>query len=146
MVAICAGTGCLRHAENVSAERIPLLRSTGGDLFRRLVLLNQAVVDGKRSPMSTRMGMLYQYGNPSNAQAHYEGTGPELLRDADDHALRRRAVHHVTLMGVGRYLREKFEVIEVIAAEPLYGELVYCCATSRGVVPELYDASVLTRL
>ena len=39
--------------------------------------------------------MLYQYGNPANADAHYATTGPEMLRDLpDDHPLRRRPRHH----------------------------------------------------
>ena len=52
--------------------------------------------------------MLYQYGNPANALAHYEGTGPEILEDLPS------ITHFVaglgttgTLMGVGRFLREK---------------------------------------
>ena len=51
--------------------------------------------------------MLYQYGNPANALAHYEGTGPEILADLPS------ITHFVaglgttgTLMGVGRFLRE----------------------------------------
>jgi cysteine synthase len=51
-----------------------------------------------------------------------------------------------TLMGVGRYLREKVEGIEIIAAEPRYGELVYGLRNiDEGYVPELYDATVLSR-
>ena len=39
--------------------------------------------------------MLYQYGNPANADAHYQTTGPELLTDLPDHhALRGRSRHH----------------------------------------------------
>ena len=49
-------------------------------------------------------------------------------------------------MGVGRYLREKVEGIEIIAAEPRYGELVYGLRNiDEGYVPELYDATVLSR-
>jgi cysteine synthase B len=90
--------------------------------------------------------MLYQYGNPANAQAHYETTAPEILADLPS------ITHFVaglgttgTLMGCGRYLREHVPGIEIIAAEPRYGELVYGLRNlDEGFVPELYDASVLT--
>jgi cysteine synthase B len=90
--------------------------------------------------------MLYQYGNPANALAHYEGTGPEILRDMPT------ITHFVaglgttgTLMGTGRYLREHKPDCQVIAAEPRYGELVYGLRNiSEGFVPELYDPDVLT--
>ncbi len=85
--------------------------------------------------------MLYQYGNPANAEAHYEGTGPELLADLPS------ITHFVaglgttgTLMGAGRYLREHVPGIQVVAAEPRYGELVYGLRNvDEGFVPELYD-------
>jgi [CysO sulfur-carrier protein]-thiocarboxylate-dependent cysteine synthase len=91
--------------------------------------------------------MLYQYGNEANARAHYETTGPELLRDLPT------ITHFVaglgttgTLMGTGRYLREKVDAIEIVAAEPRYGELVYGLRNiDEGYVPELYDPAVLTR-
>ena len=50
-----------------------------------------------------------------------------------------------TLMGAGRFLREKVPGIQIIAAEPRYGELVYGLRNiDEGFVPELYDDSVLT--
>jgi cysteine synthase B len=90
--------------------------------------------------------MLYQYGNPANAQAHYETTGPEILKDLPT------ITHFVaglgttgTLMGTGRFLRENVPDVQIIAAEPRYGELVYGLRNiDEGFVPELYDASVLT--
>jgi cysteine synthase B len=90
--------------------------------------------------------MLYQYGNPANVAAHYEGTGPELLADLPT------VTHFVaglgttgTLMGVGRFLRERVPGVAVVAAEPRYGELVYGLRNlDEGFVPELYDESVLT--
>ena len=89
--------------------------------------------------------MLYQYGNPANAQAHYEGTGPEILADLPS------ITHFVaglgttgTLMGVSRYLREHKPDVQVIAAEPRYGELVYGLRNiDEGFVPELYDPALL---
>ncbi|MGH8880115.1 MAG: pyridoxal-phosphate dependent enzyme, partial [Stackebrandtia sp.] len=91
--------------------------------------------------------MLYQYGNPANADAHYRTTGPEILRDCPE------ITHFVaglgttgTLMGTGRYLREQNPDIHIIAAEPRYGELVYGLRNiDEGFVPELYDPDILTR-
>jgi len=48
-------------------------------------------------------------------------------------------------MGAGRFLREKIPEIEIVAAEPRYGELVYGLRNlDEGFVPELYDESVLS--
>jgi cysteine synthase B len=47
-------------------------------------------------------------------------------------------------MGTGRYLREKVDGIQVVAAEPRYGELVYGLRNiDEGFIPELYDPSLL---
>ena len=47
-------------------------------------------------------------------------------------------------MGVSRYLREKKPGVQVIAAEPRYGELVYGLRNiDEGFVPELYDPELL---
>ena len=86
--------------------------------------------------------MLYQYGNPANAEAHYLTTGPEIAADLPE-------VTHIvaglgttgTLMGIGRYFRETKPEVKIIAAEPRYGELVYGLRNiDEGFVPELYDA------
>jgi [CysO sulfur-carrier protein]-thiocarboxylate-dependent cysteine synthase len=48
-------------------------------------------------------------------------------------------------MGAGRYLREKAPDVQIVAAEPRYGELVYGLRNiDEGFVPELYDDDVLT--
>ncbi len=68
---------------------------------------------------------LYQYANAANPQAHYEGTGPEIWRDCPE------VTHFVaglgtsgTLLGVGRYLKEKNPEVAVWAVEPPSGEMV----------------------
>jgi cysteine synthase B len=136
--------------ENVSSERTTLLRMYGAEIIFSEAAggSNRAVVVAKEiAAEHPDWVMLYQYGNEANARAHYESTGPEILRDMPT------ITHFVaglgttgTLMGIGRYLREKVEDIEIIAAEPRYGELVYGLRNlDEGYVPELYDAKVLTR-
>jgi len=68
---------------------------------------------------------LYQYANHANPKAHYEGTGPEIWRDCPE------VTHFVaglgtsgTLLGVGRYLKERNPAVEVWAVEPPAGEMV----------------------
>src|SRR5213080_742705 len=134
--------------ENTSAERRQLLTMYGAEIISSPAAggSNQAVATAKQlAAENPDWVMLYQYGNPANALAHYETTGPELLEDLPT------ITHFVaglgttgTLMGVGRYLKEKVPGIRVVAAEPRYGELVYGLRNiDEGFVPELYDASVL---
>jgi cysteine synthase len=136
--------------ENVSSERVQLLRMYGAEIIFSPAAggSNQAVATARQLATDhPDWVMLNQYANQANAQAHYETTGPELLRDLPT------ITHFVaglgttgTLMGVGRYLREKVDGIEVVAAEPRYGELVYGLRNiDEGYVPELYDPSLLTR-
>jgi cysteine synthase B len=135
--------------ENTSEERRQLLEMFGARIISSPAAggSNQAVAMAKQlAEDNPEWVMLYQYGNPANAQAHYEGTGPEILADLPT------ITHFVaglgttgTLMGTGRYLREKVPGIQIIAAEPRYGELVYGLRNiDEGFVPELYDDSVLT--
>ena len=135
--------------ENTSVERRQLLTMFGAEIIDSPAAggSNQAVAMAKRiGAEHPDWVMLYQYGNAANALAHYETTGPEVLADLPE------ITHFVaglgttgTLMGTGRYLRENVPVVEIIAAEPRYGELVYGLRNiDEGFVPELYDESVLT--
>src|SRR5215210_2227224 len=134
--------------ENTSVERRQLLEMYGAE-----VVLSPAA-GGSNEAVRVAKGMaadnpdyvfLYQYGNPANALAHYETTGPEILEDLPT------ITHFVaglgttgTLMGTGRFLKERVPGIRIVAAEPRYGELVYGLRNiDEGFVPELYDASVL---
>jgi cysteine synthase len=135
--------------ENTSAERTQLLRMWGAEVVYSPGAggSNEAVRVARRMSVEhPDWVMLYQYGNAANAQAHYDSTGPEILTDLPT------VTHFVaglgttgTLMGAGRYLREHRPGVQIIAAEPRYGELVYGLRNiDEGFVPELYDESVLT--
>ncbi len=134
--------------ENTSVERRQLLGMWGAEIVSSPAAggSNEAVRVAKRlAEEHPDWVMLYQYGNPANAGAHYAGTGPELLADLPS------ITHFVaglgttgTLMGVGRYFREHKPDVRIVAAEPRYGELVYGLRNlDEGFVPELYDASLI---
>jgi [CysO sulfur-carrier protein]-thiocarboxylate-dependent cysteine synthase len=135
--------------ENTSAERRELLEAFGATTVSSPAAggSNEAVRVAKEMAAShPDWVMLYQYGNEANTRAHYETTGPELLADLPE------ITHFVaglgttgTLMGTGRYLREHVPGVQIVAAEPRYGEIVYGLRNlSEGFVPELYDETVLT--
>ncbi|MFC4335908.1 PLP-dependent cysteine synthase family protein [Salininema proteolyticum] len=136
--------------ENTSVERAQLLRAYGAEIVFSPAAGGSNAAVAKAREMAKEHPewvMLNQYANPANAAAHYKTTGPEILDDLPE------VTHFVaglgttaTLMGVGRYLREHKPGVEVVAAEPRYGELVYGLRNlDEGFVPELYDAEVLSR-
>jgi cysteine synthase B len=135
--------------ENTSIERRQLLELYGAKIIYSPAEggSNTAVAHAKElAAQNPSWVMLYQYGNESNTLAHYEGTGPELLADLPE------ITHFVaglgttgTLMGTGRYLRENVPGVQIVAAEPRYGEGVYALRNiDEGFIPELYDPDVLT--
>ncbi|TMR37771.1 PLP-dependent cysteine synthase family protein [Nonomuraea zeae] len=135
--------------ENTSEERRQLLRMWGAQIISSPAAggSNEAVRVAKElAAQNPSWVMLYQYGNPANWRSHYESTGPEILEDLPG------ITHFVaglgttgTLMGVGRFLRERVPGVQIVAAEPRYGELVYGLRNvDEGFIPELYDESVLT--
>ncbi len=94
-----------------------------------------------------RYVMLFQYENPANPGAHYEGTGAEIARDLDRvDAVVAGLGTGGTLMGVGRRLRETFPGVQVVAAEPLPGDPVMGLRSLEdGYVPPVLDVSKLDR-
>ena len=129
---------------SVSIERRQML-----DIFGAEVILtpgaegsNGAVLRAiEMSKQNPEWCFLYQYANDANARAHYEGTGPEILRDCPE------ITHFVaglgtsgTLMGTGRYLKENKPGVKIIAVEPPLGESVEGLRNlDEGYVPPLFD-------
>ena len=77
--------------------------------------------------------MPFQYANPANPRAHYEGTGAEIAEALDRvDVLVAGLGTGGTLMGTGERLRESFPDIVVAAAEPLPGDSGDGAALARG--------------
>jgi cysteine synthase B len=136
--------------ENVSPERRQLLEIMGAEVIPSPGEegSNGAVRMAQRLAKEMEgVAFLYQYGNPANPRAHYEGTGPEIWRDCEE------VTHFVsglgtsgTLMGVGRYLKEQNPDVQVWAVEPPAGEQVQGLRSlDDGFVPPVFDPDVLDR-
>jgi len=84
---------------------------------------------------------LYQYGNPANPLVHYETTGPEIWADCPE------VTHLVaglgtsgTLLGAGRYLKERNPHLRLWAVEPPAGETVDGLRNlDDGFVPPIFE-------
>jgi cysteine synthase len=105
--------------ENTSVERHQLLELYGAQIVFSPAEggSNTAVAKAKElAAANPSWVMLYQYGNPANPDSHNEGTGSELLADLPE------ITHFVaglgttgTLMGTGRFLRERVPGIQIVA-------------------------------
>ena len=133
--------------ENASPERVQLLELYGAEIVFSPADAgtNGSIEVARRMAEDPRYFMPFQYGNPANPEAHYEGTGAEIVRDLPE------ITHFVaglgtggTLMGVGRRLKEHDPGVRVIAAEPELGDSVYGLRSlEEGFVPPILDESLL---
>jgi cysteine synthase B len=89
--------------------------------------------------------MPFQYGNEANVDAHYRGTGQEIVDDLPDvKAFVAGLGTGGTLTGVGKRLREHNPNVKIVAAEPELGELVYGLRSLEdGYIPPIFDPDML---
>jgi cysteine synthase B len=130
---------------NVSVERRQLLDVWGAEVIESPGSegSNGAVRMAERiAAEHPEWVFLYQYANPANPKAHYEGTGPEIWRDCPE------VTHFVaglgtsgTLLGVGRFLKERNPAVGVWAVEPPAGEMVDGLRNlDEGYIPPIFTA------
>jgi cysteine synthase B len=114
--------------DNVSVERRQLLDVWGAEI------IPSPGSEGSNGAMRRARALAaehpdwwfpYQYANPANPKAHFETTGPEIWRDVPE------ITHFVgglgtagTLMGVGRFLKERNPAVQLWAVQPPAGEMV----------------------
>jgi len=136
--------------ESVTEERTQLLKMYGAEIIYSPGDLgsNGAVEMAlKLAENDPTVYMPYQYGNPANPLAHYNGTGPEILEELDDVAAFVAGLGTGgTLMGVGRRLKEELPDVKIVAAEPMQGEPVQGLRSlDDGFIPPIIDLSMLDR-
>jgi cysteine synthase B len=136
--------------ENVSVERRQLLEIFGAEVTTSpgeegsngAIRMAEKIAADDPSYV-----FLFQYGNPANPLAHYEGTGPEIMRDCPEVDVFVAGLGTSgTLMGVGKYLKQRKSSVRIVAVEPPAGELVQGLRNlDDGFVPPVFDPEVLDR-
>jgi S-sulfo-L-cysteine synthase (O-acetyl-L-serine-dependent) len=111
--------------QNATRERVLTMEAFGAK-----VILTETMESARdfaeEKAASDKYFMLNQFANPDNWRAHYNGTGPEILKDTEG-----RITHFVssmgttgTIMGVSRYLKEQNENIQIIGCQPTDGSSI----------------------
>jgi len=137
--------------ENVTPERTQLLQMYGAEI------VYSPGAQGSNGAVAMALAMAeedsscympYQYGNPANPNAHYNGTALEILEELDEvSAFVAGLGTGGTLMGVGRRLKEALgDAVKIVAAEPMQGEPVQGLRSLEdGFIPPIIDISLLDR-
>jgi cysteine synthase B len=136
--------------DNVTAERTQLLKMYGA------AIVYSPGEQGSNGAVAMALEMAqadpsyympYQYGNPANPRAHYEGTAVEILEELDEvTAFVAGLGTGGTLMGNGRRLKEENPDTLIVAAEPFQGDLVQGLRSLEdGFIPPIVDLSLLDR-
>ena len=134
--------------ESVSEERSQLLRAFGAEIVLSDGLRGtngSIAVAQQLAADDPSYYMPYQYGNEANPRAHYETTGPEILRDLPEVDVFVAGLGTGgTLTGVGHFLKERKPEVKVVACVPHPGDLVQGLRSlEEGFIPPVLDESVL---
>jgi cysteine synthase B len=136
--------------ESASPERKRILRAYGAELriTDPMAGSDGAILEARRlvEEEPERWAYLDQYSNPENWRAHYRTTGPEIWEQTGG-----TATHFVTglgtsgtLMGVGRFLRERRPGVRLVSVEPdsPFHGLEGMKHMASAIVPSIYDPSL----
>lgn len=137
--------------ENQSVERRQTMKAFGAEL---VLTPREGGMELARD-MAMRMRdegrgvVLDQFSNPDNPLAHYEATGPEIWEQTGG-----RVTHFVssmgttgTIMGVGRFLKEKNPSIQIIGCQPEEGaQIPGIRKWPEAYLPSIYEGSRVDRI
>ena len=109
--------------DSMSAERQRLCGAYGAELVLTPGKLGMSGAIAKAEELAREIPGSFipdQFGNPANAQAHYETTGPEIWADTDGNVdiFVAGVGTGGTVTGTGRFLKEKNPAVRVVAVEP----------------------------
>ena len=135
---------------SASPERMSILKALGAELILTDPLEGSDGAILKARELATEKPALYwyanQYNNPANWEAHYKSTGPEIEAQTNG-----EITHFVaglgtsgTLMGTGRYLKEKLPEVKIVSFQPDDGfhGLEGLKHMPTAIKPGIYDASL----
>ena len=136
---------------NASFEREKIIRAYGGSVIRcdsMCEAVNIAEKSGGYCPS--------QFTNFKNIEAHYLTTGPEIYEDTGGRVdlFVAGVGSGGTIIGGGRYLREKNSRVKIVAVEPRSSPMLLAGKSGRHMIegigadfmPPLYDSSIVDEI
>ncbi len=137
--------------EHMSVERRGVMKAFGAEI---VLVTKEQSMEGARDLAQQMQNegkgrVLDQFANPDNPRAHYEGTGPEIMRDTDG-----RITHFVssmgttgTIMGCSRYFKEVKPEVEVVGVQPTEGASIPGIRRwPKAYLPSIYDETRVDRI
>lgn len=162
LAALCAARGyklIIVMPDTMSAERRALMSAYGAELVLTDGALGMqgAIKKAEELEKSIPDSMIVgQFTNPSNPDAHYKTTGPEIWRDTDGRVdiLVACVGTGGTLSGTGRFLKDQSPNVEIIAVEPASSPYLSegragshkIQGIGAGFLPETLDTSVIDQV
>lgn len=145
--------------DNMSEERKRLMTAYGAELVLTDGRLGMSGSIEKAYELKSQIENSYipdQFNNKANALAHYETTAPELYRDCDESVdiFVAGVGTGGTITGVGRYLKEQNENVQIIAVEPKNSPILSggkagahgLQGIGAGFVPGVLDVNVIDEI
>ena len=135
--------------ENVSVERTQLLEAYGANIiYSDGSLGTNGSIDVAKDLVATKPNdylMMYQYGNQANPDAHYYGTGNEIVETIPDLDMLVAGLGTGgTLMGVARRIKEHKREVKVVAVAPEPDDFISGLRSlEAGFIPPILDLNLL---
>ena len=137
--------------DNMSAERIASMKAYGAEIILTPAAKSmEGAIDLARDMQARGEGrILDQFSNPDNPLAHYEGTGPEIWRDAEgliSHFVSAMGTTG-TIMGTSKFLKEQNAAIQIVGVQP-EGEskIPGIRRWPKEYLPKIFDAQRVDRI
>lgn len=135
--------------ENVSSERTQLLQAYGAEIiYSDGSLGTNGSIDMAHEIVAKHPHdylMMYQYGNEGNPEAHYQGTGREIIEALPEIDMFVAGLGTGgTLMGTGRRLKEHNPDVKVVAVAPEPDDFISGLRSLEdGFIPPILDLNLL---
>ncbi|MGB2897016.1 MAG: cysteine synthase A [Anaerolineales bacterium] len=159
LAAIKGYKAILVMSEIQSLERRKILKAFGAELI--LTPASEGT-EGARNKLKEIVAShpeyfyIGQHVNPSNPEAHYRTTGPEIWADTEGHVdiLVAGLGTGGTICGAGRYLKEKNPELQLVAVEPEESPYISqgifkphrLMGTAPGFVPETLEREIIDEI
>ncbi len=145
--------------DSMSRERIRLMEAYGAEVVLTPGALGMAGAIAKAEELAQELPGSFipdQFGNPANAQAHFDTTGPEIWADTDGEVDIFVAGIGTggTITGVGRFLKSKNANVRIVGVEPAGSPVLSGGAAGKhglqgigaGFVPKVLDTTIYDQI